>query len=202
MMADSAGEARGWRVGHRGRDQMYYEEFRDGAWQRIEIDGEMLMGPAHHVIYFASPARWAEYPPWAQGRREEIMARIKSEFRAPDYEYYGDEPGGSTTPPTPGAAAPPRPNPPPRPRGDPHGARALLLAIALLFALAGGMGWLVVRGVTTGEVPIPIKQATLRRTASRQSEPAMFWFATGLYALVGAGALGLGGLGVREWRKL
>ena len=83
---------RDWRVGHRGRDQMYYEEVRDGAWQRIEVQGEMLTGPAHHVIYFASVADWQRYPAWARDRRDAIIARIKSEFREPDYEYYG---GGS-----------------------------------------------------------------------------------------------------------
>ena len=82
-------KTRGWRVGHRGRDVMYYEEFRDGAWQRIEIDGEMLCGRAHHVIYFASPERWQCYPDWARSRRGEIIARVTSEFREPDYEYDG-----------------------------------------------------------------------------------------------------------------
>ena len=43
---------RGWRVGHVGRDSMYYEEFRDSAWRRIEIDGGLLVGKAHHIIYF------------------------------------------------------------------------------------------------------------------------------------------------------
>jgi hypothetical protein len=85
-------EKRGWRVGHIGRDRMYYEEFRDGTWQRIEIDGEMLMGKAHHVIYFASPEAWKKYPAWAQGRRAEIITRIQSEFTPPDYEYYGANP--------------------------------------------------------------------------------------------------------------
>lgn len=84
---------RDWRVGHRGRDAMYYEELRDGAWQRIDVEGEMLTGIAHHVIYFASPRRWENYPQWARHRRDEIIARIKSEFRAPDYEYQGDDPG-------------------------------------------------------------------------------------------------------------
>ena len=45
---------RGWRVGHQGRDQMYYEELQSGSWQRIEVQGEMLMGPAHHVIFGTS----------------------------------------------------------------------------------------------------------------------------------------------------
>jgi hypothetical protein len=81
---------RGWRVGHLGRDQMYYEEFIDGAARRISLDGEMLVGRAHHVIYFASPEQWQqEYPDWAIDRRDEIIARIKSEFREPDYEYSG-----------------------------------------------------------------------------------------------------------------
>lgn len=79
-----------WRVGHTGRDQMYYEEYGDGRWERIEISGEMLTGPAHHAIYFASPADWAQrYPAWAQQRRDEIIARIKSAFPEPDYEYHG-----------------------------------------------------------------------------------------------------------------
>lgn len=74
---------RGWRVGHVGRDSMYYEEFRDGAWHRIELDGEMLVGKAHHVIYFGS----LNFPDWARERRDEIIARIKSEFHPPQYEY-------------------------------------------------------------------------------------------------------------------
>lgn len=80
-----------WRVGHTGRDMMYYEE-RDGlSWRRLDIDGEMLLGRAHHVIYFRSATDWTRYPAWAHGRRDEIIARIKQEFREPDYEYSGDE---------------------------------------------------------------------------------------------------------------
>ena len=68
---------------------MYYEEWRDGVWRRIEIDGEMLIGRAHHIIYFDGVERWQSYPEWARPRRDEIIARIKSEFRKPDYEYEG-----------------------------------------------------------------------------------------------------------------
>ena len=84
-----AGGGRRWRVGHRGRDGMYYEEFHEGVWQRIDVDGEMLMGRAHHVIYFASTEQWQRYPDWARERRDEIIARIKCGFREPDYEYEG-----------------------------------------------------------------------------------------------------------------
>jgi len=41
---------------------MYYEELHGRSWHRIEIDGEMLTGRAHHVIHFASPGRWLGYP--------------------------------------------------------------------------------------------------------------------------------------------
>lgn len=75
---------RNWRVGHIGRDMMYYEELRGGEWQRISVDGEMLMGRAHHVIYFSH----ITFPEWAISRENEIIARIKLEFREPDYEYY------------------------------------------------------------------------------------------------------------------
>ena len=63
---------------------MFYEEFREGLWHRIEIDGEMLVGgKAHHVIYLSS----SKFPDWAKERRGEIVARIQSEFHAPRYEY-------------------------------------------------------------------------------------------------------------------
>ena len=84
------GDHRTWRVGHRGRDMMYYEEKIGGQWEHLDLSGEMLMGRAHHVIYFAGAERWQTYPEWARHRRAEIIARIKSEFRAPDYEYQGD----------------------------------------------------------------------------------------------------------------
>ena len=69
---------------------MFYEELHAGAWQRLDISGEMLTGRAHHVIYFPTAKAWSQMPEWARDRREEIIARIKSEFREPDYEYADD----------------------------------------------------------------------------------------------------------------
>ena len=66
---------------------MFYEELVNGQWKQIEISGEMLTGRAHHVIYFADPDEWQKYPDWARGRRDVIVARIKSQFQEPDYEY-------------------------------------------------------------------------------------------------------------------
>ena len=81
----------GWRVGHRGRDSMYYEELVDGEWRRLDLAGEMLVGRAHHAIYLGSKAEWQQRPEWARSRRSEILARIKSAFPIPDYEYEGEE---------------------------------------------------------------------------------------------------------------
>ena len=64
---------------------MFYDELRNGTWCRVVIDGGMLVGKAHHVIYFGS----LDLPDWAQERRAEIVARIKSEFCPPGYEYEG-----------------------------------------------------------------------------------------------------------------
>jgi hypothetical protein len=76
---------RGWRLRREGRDEMFYDEWRDDAWQRMTINGEMLCGTtAHHVIYFND----LKFPDWAGGHREEIVARIKSEFCPPGYEYW------------------------------------------------------------------------------------------------------------------
>jgi hypothetical protein len=77
-----------WRVGHTGRDSMFYEELHEGDWLRLPIDGEMLVDcVAHHVIYLDSERRWQSYPDWARGRRAQIVARIMASFTKPQYEY-------------------------------------------------------------------------------------------------------------------
>src|SRR5688572_12912606 len=121
---------RGWRVGHEGRDQMYYEELHRGAWERIDVDGEMLTGRAHHVIYFATPARWLGYPSWARDRRDEIIARITSEFREPDYEYSGlTAAAGAASSPVESNVAPPRVSA--RKAANPRAGNRTLLGVAL-----------------------------------------------------------------------
>ena len=173
---------------------MYYEEWRDGAWHRLDIEGEMLTGRAHHAVYFASPERWLGYPAWARHRRDEIIARIKSELREPDYEYSSS--GGiptaiATTTSTATATTQSRS----RHRLGP------LLAVAILLALAGGMGWLVYDGVGTGETSFPSKSPSQRRSVLRADEPILFWVSIGLYATVALGAVGLVGWGVAQTRR-
>ena len=188
---DAIDAARGWRVGHQGRDRMYYEERRDGAWQRLDIEGEMLTGEAHHAVYLAAPDRWRFYPDWARDRREEIVARIRSEFREPDY-IYGGELGGAPPVARAGAHKP-----------VPHDGQpwAVWLTVALLLALAAGMAWLIWSGLDSGETWLPVKYAGARRAVTRVADPAMYWTALGLYVALGVGALGLLGWGWRTARS-
>ena len=182
-------ESRDWRVGHVGRDGMYYEEWRDGAWHRLDIDGEMLIGRAHHVVYFASPERWLSYPEWARHRRDEIVARIKGEFREPDYEYSDT---GALPAPIVAATVP---------SSSRQGLGALIVAMTLLLALVAAMGWLVYTGVTTGETVLPSKLASQRRPVLRADEPISFWVSIVLYASVAIGAVGLVGWGLAQTRR-
>jgi hypothetical protein len=85
LLNDRKNKKRGWRVGHSGRDDMYYDEWRDETWKRIPIGGDMLTGEAHHVICFDS----IEFPEWAFEHRELILQRVKQEFQPPDYRYHG-----------------------------------------------------------------------------------------------------------------
>lgn len=176
------GGSRDWRVGHRGRDQMFYEE-RDGfSWRRIEIDGEMLMGDAHHVIYFATPVQWqAKYPLWAQGRRDEIIARIKSEFRPPDYEYYD---GSGQIP----AASPPAAALQP----DTSNGGSSCWMILFLLGVSVYMGWIVQQGLTTGAVTFRGKYG-VHVDSSRADKPLAYWFSITVFSAIslsaGGGAL-------------
>ncbi len=85
----SSDRRRGWRVGHKGRDSIFYDELIDGDWERIEIDGEMQggAGDPQHVVWFPSEEQWARLPKWTAGRREEILRRVQGEFSPPSYEY-------------------------------------------------------------------------------------------------------------------
>lgn len=184
------GGTRDWRVGHRGRDQMFYEE-RDGfSWRRIEIDGEMLMSEAHHVIYFATSVQWlAKYPAWAQGRRDEIIARIKSEFRPPDYEYFE---GGGLMP----AASPPVL---PASHGSAKGGSSLWMILFLL-AASFYMGSMVQKGLKTGAVSFRWKYG-VHVESSRVEKPVAYWFTITVLSAItlsaGGGALWLIGASIR-----
>ncbi|MGH8030118.1 MAG: hypothetical protein ACREO3_09300, partial [Arenimonas sp.] len=182
---------RDWRVGHQGRDRMYYEEWRDGTWQRLDIEGEMLVGEAHHAVYLADPDRWRHYPEWARDRREEIVARIRSEVREPEY-VYGSELGGVPPP-----ARRPRTAVPNVDSSN----RAAVWGIAIgLLLFAAFMGWMVWHGLDSGQTWWPAKHAAARHIVERVADPAMYWTALALYCALGLGSLGLLGWGYRASR--
>lgn len=79
-----ADEARGWRVYHRGRDQLAYEELRGGRWERMDIYSEMQTGKAPAYLIFFPPGH---APSWTEGRYQEILARIQSQCPPPAYAY-------------------------------------------------------------------------------------------------------------------
>ncbi len=168
-------ENQGWRVGHRGRDLMFYDELHGGAWQRIEIDGEMLTGRAHHVIYFANAETWRGYPEWARERREEIIARIKSRFREPDYEHQG---GGAV----PRSIAPPQPVRTALSKRD----GSILPMLLFLLAIAAGSFWFAAKGVKEGATRLPVKHAA-NREVSRAEKPALFWTSISVLSALGTG---------------
>jgi hypothetical protein len=90
MSERPAEQASRWRVKRRGRAGITYEEEYDRGWRAMDIDGEMLSGTPSFVIYFGSIAAWREAPSWAQGRRDEIIARVKTAMPIPTYEYAGE----------------------------------------------------------------------------------------------------------------
>jgi len=144
-----------WRVGHRGRDQMFYEERVNGHWLRIEIQGEMLLGEAHRIIYFASNEQWQAYPEWARQRRTEIIARVKTQFHAPDYLYYGGS-GSTIETVISDASAAKRKNPQPKVQG----LKAVSITVVLVLGLSLGMAGLVATGIKRGETTGPANAQT------------------------------------------
>mgnify|MGYP001804205274 CR=1 FL=1 len=77
---------RGWRVRALGRDRISYQERINNEWEKIEIEGELLIGKISKVIYFKTEKEWTSYPEWAQNRTE-IIERIKIEHPPNITEY-------------------------------------------------------------------------------------------------------------------
>lgn len=63
-------------------------------------------------------------------------------------------------------------------------ARALLVYVIAMLAVAGGTGWLVVRGLTQGKTGLPAKGASFHQVVDRDRDPAIFWMAIGVYGVL------------------
>ncbi|MEM6718530.1 MAG: hypothetical protein AAF611_04355 [Bacteroidota bacterium] len=80
---------RGWRAQPIGRDSILYQQKIKNEWKEIQIEGEMLVGDIHKIIYFKTEQDWAAYPEWAQNRTE-IIQRIKIDYPPHSTEYLND----------------------------------------------------------------------------------------------------------------
>ena len=76
---------RGWITRGAGRDQIEYVERGRG---RITFYAELMgRGPVSRVFTIPVSTWEMTAPAWARGRLEEIVARLKTDFPEPRYEY-------------------------------------------------------------------------------------------------------------------
>ncbi|HYE75797.1 MAG TPA: hypothetical protein VEF04_20810, partial [Blastocatellia bacterium] len=77
---------RGYWVARKGRDSIEYAERHADKVEQIIIDGEM-MAVRPHVVYLPTEEEWQKkMPEWAQGRRDEIIGRVKDFLSSKNYE--------------------------------------------------------------------------------------------------------------------
>ena len=77
----------GFWVTREGRDSIEYQELCDGSVRRLTIGGELrVKGP--RVVYIPTEAEWQQWQPaWAQGRREEIVEKVRRALGTKNYEF-------------------------------------------------------------------------------------------------------------------
>jgi hypothetical protein len=76
---------RKWKI-RRGGDhsRIYIEVDPSGGWRQITFRCEPYAKHVpRHALYLSKD--WKRYPEWAQSRKDEIMDRIKSELKEPEY---------------------------------------------------------------------------------------------------------------------
>ena len=77
---------RGWRVRCVAAGSWAYDEKRGDAWRCGFVMEEITdFRESPHHLQIMGAARWGEYPEWVQGRRDEILARIRAELKEPGY---------------------------------------------------------------------------------------------------------------------
>lgn len=76
---------RGWKIKNHGEGKLQYSELdQNKTWRTLmfEIDRYSSGVPRHTLIV---DSNWETYPNWAKSRREEILNRIKSVLKEPEY---------------------------------------------------------------------------------------------------------------------
>jgi hypothetical protein len=85
--------ARGWRLEFGHGSSFRYGEFHQVEWREVGFGYRRLSGKGPRILIFIAPPQdWAQQPQeaWAKDRREEILARVKSELKPPRYAYSDD----------------------------------------------------------------------------------------------------------------
>lgn len=77
-------ERRGWRLRCFGAGSWAYEEKRNGEWVGVTFEETTDFRESPHTID-VRPERWTAFPSWAIERREEILVRMRSQLKRPQY---------------------------------------------------------------------------------------------------------------------
>jgi len=68
---------RGWRVIGRGRDEIRYECWEGCKWIGFDLYAELLCGKPSRIVSVWGISEWDKnVPKWANGKRDEIIARL------------------------------------------------------------------------------------------------------------------------------
>lgn len=75
-------ERRGWRLRQVVPGRWVYEERRACQWVGILFEEPWDNPESPNTVVAPSPGTWLTFPPWAQGRRLEILAHVQSELNS------------------------------------------------------------------------------------------------------------------------
>ena len=77
-------QKRGWKVKKEGNGNQKYLELDGNNWRSITFNCEMYSnGAPRHTIIISKD--WGTYPDWAQAKKNEIITRLRSVLKEPEY---------------------------------------------------------------------------------------------------------------------
>lgn len=83
-------KSRGYHITGKTRNEIEYQELNEGKLRRLTIYVETMV-KAPDVVYLPTETEWEQHmPSWAQGRREEIVERVKRALGTKRYEYVSE----------------------------------------------------------------------------------------------------------------
>jgi hypothetical protein len=91
--ASAREDRRGWRVRLATPGRWAYEERREGVWEGIPFEEIAEVNENRYVVFAPSVETWRTFPAWVQGRRMEILGRVRSELTIRRYVIEGIDAG-------------------------------------------------------------------------------------------------------------